>query len=78
MQSPLSENSSQESKEDDEKNLHLILEEHHLLAIHKVFLEEESGQLDQTQLENLLFEVARLRFNPKAFGIMFLKMNTKR
>lgn len=65
-------------KEDDEKILHLILEEHHLLAIHKAFLEEESGQFDQKQLEMLLFDIAHLRFDQKNFEIMFLKMNTKR
>lgn len=70
--------SSGESYGDDEKRLHLNLEEHQLLAIHKAFLEEESGQVDQKQLQALLYDIARLRFNSKEFETMFLKMNTKR
>ena len=58
-----------------DENLHLLLEDHHLLRIQRAFLAEETKKLDQQQLRKLLYDVARLRYDEKLFEKMFLKIN---
>lgn len=59
-----------------DENLHLLLEDHHLLRIQKAFLNEETKELDQQQLKRLLYDVARLKYDEKLFEKIFSKIDT--
>ncbi|XP_022918540.2 WD repeat-containing protein on Y chromosome [Onthophagus taurus] len=69
---------SSSSKRDNENALHKLLDENHLVRIHKFFLREESGQLDINQLKQVLHDVAKLDFDPDKFEVVFRKINIKR
>lgn len=58
--------------------LHEQLDEPHLVKIHNAFLAEETGELNKSQLAELLEKVANLTFEETEFDLLFMRINTKR